>query len=464
MDLTFVIPKSKQTFSVYPPIGQGYIASYLRANSLDVSMLDFHRSATSYNKMLKELIKINSGFIGFTINTINFNTAKRTISEIQKNNKNIKILVGGPHVSALPKFSLESLNADFAVIGEGEKVTLEIIRRCKIGAGNFSDIPGICFRRRGKVVLNQGCNIIDDLDSLPFPSWDLMPPAMYRDTSGHLFSKRQPVASIITSRGCPHRCRFCASRIVHGTKLRKRSVKNVLDELQLLVKDYGVKEINICDDTFTEDRAHVISICKGIIRLGLGILWRTPVGVRLDTLDQELLGIMKKSGCYQLGLGIESFSKDILAENKKPLTQRSIEDKINLVKSSGIETFGFFIFGLPGETVKSAKKTLNFIRKTMLDYIWITYAIPLPGTDIFHNTYKDSDFDEIDWDRFYFIKPFNTCSLSRKVLKIFFLSSFLIAYFNPRRLWMIIINLRFRHLPKLFRFISKGLIGNILTK
>lgn len=462
MDFVFVIPRSEYAFSTQPYLGQGYIASSLIYGGFSVKILDFHRDKVSAKQAMPAILAHKAEFIGFTVYSSNFNLVKEYICEINKSNKNTKVLIGGPHVSALPEFSLKALNADFAIVGEGEQATLEIIRRCKDNNNDFNDIPGICSWNNGNVVINPGINIIEDLDELPFPAWELMPPREYKDTCGHLFAKRMPVASMITSRGCPHQCTFCAARTIHGTRFRTRSVENVIREIVFLIEHFGVKEINICDDTFTENREHAFRICQKIIELDLNIVWRTPVGVRLDTLDVDLLKVMRASGCYQLGFGIESFSKVVLEENKKSIVQDDIERKIKLVKSFGIETFGFFILGLPGETRKTIRETIDFIKKaSYLDYVWITFAVPLPGTQLFNRVYKGVDLSLIDWDKFIFQRAFNTCSLDEGTLKKFFFWGFFIAYSKPKRLFLIIKNLRINKINKLFKFIFRGVICNI---
>jgi len=463
MDIILVNSKARNSSSLFPPLGLGYIAGYLREQGFDPWLYDFQIAQDQGRSLMREVCREDVRLIGFGVDSINFLAVKKLITEVRAVRPSIRIVVGGPHVSALPEYSLTALQADYAIVGEGEKVVGEIMKSLCGGTVSLTQLSGIYELTQGQIRSRGGCAIIDDLAILPFPAWDLMLPSQYPDTAGHLFSKRSPVAPVITSRGCPHHCSFCSSRLIHGNKLRMRKPEQVVGEIEHLVKAYGVREINICDDTFTENRSHAIKICESISRAGLDITWRTPVGVRLDTLDEDLVRVMRISGCYQLGFGIESFSGDILRENAKPLTKSKIVETIRMVKKSGIETFGFFIFGLPGETEETARQTLQFIKNSELDYVWITYAVPLPGTILFNSLYGDTDLASIPWDTFHFNMPFETCSLPKRKLQRYFFEGFLIAYSNPRRFVRIIRNLRFRSLRKLGIFLVRVLKNNFLS-
>ena len=290
--------------SIFPamyPVGLGYIAAILKQNNYPVRILDYSKVASSLDYSIREIVNIRPDFIGITVYTFAHNIVKRMISEIRRLLPKAKIIIGGPQASALPKFSLEDMKADFAVVGEGERVMLEIVKRVESNYNYFDDIKGLAFWRDGNPVFNPGCNLIEDLDNLPFPSWELMPPNKYNYAAVDVMPKRFPAAPISTSRGCPYECTFCGSHPIHGRGFRKRSAQNVADEIEFLVSNYGVREINLLDEAFSEDRMHAISICEEMIKRKLDIVWRPLAGLRLDTLDDELLEIFKASGCYQLG-------------------------------------------------------------------------------------------------------------------------------------------------------------------
>lgn len=454
-------------FSVSYPMGLEYIAAILNQNNYPVKILDYSKKKYSLGNSAKEIIDAKPDFIGISLYSFNYITTKKMIFDIKKNIPETKIIIGGAHVSSLPKFSLEDTKADFAVVGEGEEVILEIIKRIETRYNYFDDIKGLAFWKDDRPVLTPGINLIDSLDSLPFPMWQFSSLSDYNETPGQIFSKRLPTAPILTSRGCPHQCSFCASRFIHGRDFRRRTAKNVVDEIGHLVNNYGVKEITIFDDTFSEDSSHAVSICKEIISRKIDIVWRTAVGLRLDTLSEELLKLFKRSGCYQLSFGIESFSDNVLHKAKKPISKSRIINKIKMVKGYDIETMGYFILGLPDDTEDSIKETIKFARDSELDFLSFTYAIPLPGTEIFNKYYKFSDLDSINWDNFNFYtnKPFKISNVSLRQLKKFYLVAYFSSYFKFKRLKNLInklIFIRKTRILKILNFIRSVIKGFLI--
>jgi radical SAM superfamily enzyme YgiQ (UPF0313 family) len=366
------------------------------------------------------------------------------------------MIVGGAHVSALPKESLEDLLCDFIIVGEAERVFVEVIKRMGAGQHSFMDMKGFAFWDGGKAVFNPGVNIIEDLDSLPFPIRGPFSNRKNDDVGGDIFSLRSPVATLLTSRGCPHHCTFCATHLVHGRNFRKRSVTNVVDEIEFLVKERGIQEINIVDDTFSEDRTHAAGICEEIIRRKLDIVWRTAVGLRVDTLDRDLLAVFKASGCYKLALGIESFSPDILKDIKKPVTRSQIEEKIALIKSFQIDVIGYFILGLPKDTEESVWETIRFARDSDLDFPYFSHAIPFPGTEIFKQRYKDEDVGRMDWNHFntFTSYSFNLSEIPPKRLKMLYFLGYFLCYFKIKRIKAALRSLIFYKKKKFFKIFS----------
>jgi radical SAM superfamily enzyme YgiQ (UPF0313 family) len=343
-------------------------------------------------------------------------------------------------------------------VGEGEEIILEIIKRVESGSNHFEDLNGLAFWKKEVPVLNPGINIIKDLEVLPFP----MRPPRALDVGGDIFSLRSPVASVLTSRGCPHQCTFCTSHVVHGRNFRKRSTKSVVDEIEFLVNQCGIREINILDDSFSEDKRHAISICEEIIKRDLDISWRAIVGLRADTLDREVLKAFKDSGCYKIAMGIESFSADVLGRSKKPLLRKGLHGTIGLIKSFQIATMGYFIIGLPGETEDSVLETIRFARESELDYPYFSKAIPLPGTDLFKQVYREFDVSKIDWSDFgtFSGQAFSLSRISSKKIKMYYAFAFASSYLKWRRIKRLFLDMtRSKHkgFSKLIRFIFRSL-------
>lgn len=427
-----VAPPFKALSKVYP-LGLGYLGAVLEENNYAVKIINYQEKGSfNIDVAIDEILEINPAFLGFTVNSVSYIATKKMIAKIKERGPKIRILVGGPHVSTLPKESLEHLLCDFVVVGEGEEIILEIIRRVESGINSFNDLKGLAFWDDKSPVLNPGINIIQDLDVLPFP----IRTPLCSDMGGDMFALKSPVASILTSRGCPHKCTFCASHFVHGRNFRKRSAKNVVDEIELLVNKHGVKEINIVDDSFSEDRQHAVSICEEIVKRKLNICWRTVVGLRADTLDRDLVGAFKASGCYKIGLGIESFSTDTLECIKKPLVKERLKERIALVKDFQIETVGYFILGLPGDTENSVLETIRFAADSDLDYPYFSRAVPLPGTDIFKRQYPNLDVVKINWDNFDFNAKyeFRLSQVLPERLKRYYVLAYFFSYLKFRRI------------------------------
>jgi radical SAM superfamily enzyme YgiQ (UPF0313 family) len=260
----------------------------------------------------------------------------------------------------------------------------------------------------------------------------------------------------MTSRGCPFRCSFCSSGAFLGRKLRLRSPKEVVDEIELLVNKYGVKEIHFEDDNFTLIKDHAKAICREIIARNIKIVWQSPNGVRIDSLDDELIYLMKESGCYRLAFGIESASQKILDRANKMIDLRKVPDAIKKVKKAGIEAHGFFILGLPGETRETAMETINFATKLSLDLANFALLVPLPGSQIFKECYG-ADIEKINWDEFNYFSGYTVGNLSLDNLRKFQKIALRKFYSNPKVAFNLLRRIRIRQIPYLFKVMMKYL-------
>lgn len=447
MKLKILLISSPQIESISAtyPLGLCYIAAVLKERNYDVEIFDYSKRPYSAKLFLQEVKKSNPDFIGFTVYSCFYNAIKEMIRILRNEFDMAKIIIGGPHVSALPAYSLEDMHADFAVVGEAELVMPEIIRRAGERCASFDDIKGLAYWSGNSLKFNPGCNLVLDLDRLPFPDRDILPINSYNETIGHIFIAKTPVAPILTSRGCPHHCIFCSTHVIHGRVFRRRSASNVVDEIEYLIRKYNVKEINFYDDTFSESPEHAIDICKEMTIRKLNISWRTAVGLRLSTINEELLGYFKASGCYQLSFGIESFSERLLSQIRKPISKFQIKEKIELIRRCGIETLGFFILGLPTDTEQSIWETINFARNSGLDFIIFTPLIPFPGSAIFEDIYNSKNKQLINWDHFNFNYgfKFELSKIPAAKLRKIYIFSYLYCHFAPKRIIKIMMNILF---------------------
>jgi anaerobic magnesium-protoporphyrin IX monomethyl ester cyclase len=369
------------SLSIVPSLGLGYLASCLKQAGHEVKILDALRDGLSAEHVVKAVQADQPDIVGVTVLTLFYKEA-RSLVRLLKQTCSCKVAIGGHHVTALPEASLTETTADFAVIGEGEQTIVHLASELE-GSARFEDVKGLAYRRNGSVVRNEPRPFIDNLDDIPFPQWDLIGLDRYPPISHGTIHHRFPNAPIITTRGCPYRCTFCAARRTAGTKLRKRSAGNVADEMEMLYRDFGIKEFHFEDDNFAFEKQHAYGICEELLRRDIRVEWSCPNGVRVDTLDDELLAIMKRSGCYMLALGIESASQHILDRVGKKLNIDAVPETVRRMRAHSILSMGFFILGLPGETEKTARETIEFAKKTDFDFVKFTHLVPLPGTEIF---------------------------------------------------------------------------------
>ena len=228
-----------------------------------------------------------------------------------------------------------------------------------------------------------------DLDALAPVAWDLIPPRRYPLLGHGILNRAHPVAPIQTSRGCPFPCAFCSAQSNMGARVRTRSPEAVVDEIARLVLDHGVREIHIEDDNFTFHRESAAEVCRLLVARRLDVVWACPNGVRLDSLDAELLRLMERAGCYSFGVGIESGSDSVLRAMRKQLTTAEILERLHLIRATtDIRTTGFFVLGFPGETRADLAATERFILRAPLDRIGVSPFVPTPESPAYRDLAK----------------------------------------------------------------------------
>lgn len=439
-------------------LGLGYIAAFLREHGHSVSMLDPEAQGIDYSSLISRVKMYNPDLVGISATTPDFANALK-ITELIRKNINAFIVLGGIHGSSLPEYILQRYPEifDAVCIGEGEITTLEICKFLEGKIKSLSDIKGICFRNGGSIVRTQPRPFIQDLDSLPFPARDLVDLNLYRP---HAFNFRKgKTVTIITSRGCPFQCTFCASKLTLGAKFRARSADNVLKEIKHLVKQYGVNHILIQDDIFTFDINRAKEICRKIIDANLEIEWYAFSQV--SKIDEELFSLMKRAGCYSIGFGIESADKEVLTNIRKPITIEQCEFAIRTAKKYNLKTQAFFVFGNKGDTKETISKTIKFACTLSPTFAFFNKLVPYPGTEIFREYFKDN-YKDIDWRDFvpYGVKTAcSTQTFSKRDLQLLAFKANLLFYFRPSQVLEIFKTIKSFHE---FKEYLKGAIGLIL--
>jgi len=396
MKILLIQPEYKDTWAA-PPLGLGYVAAALEGAGHEVKLVDYTLQPILEEEFKGQLVSYKPELVGISLMV-------RALPQVRELVKSIKevgdypIVIGGPQPSIAPDFTLRYTGADFAVLGEGEKTIVDFVSSLELGKESYNDIPGIASNLKEQgVVINPQRELIKDLDRIAFPAWHHILPSRYNLQPALTPVKEIPIAPLITTRGCPYKCNFCGGPLMWRQSFRMRSAKNIVDEIELLINEYGVKQIFLSDDNFTMQKDHAIAMCKEIIFRKIKIPWACPNGIRVDKVDDELLGIMHDAGCYLVGFGIESGSQEILNRAKKQLNLSRVAEVVKMAKRHKILTYGFFIIGLLGETKKTIRQTIDFAIKLPLDRAWFNVLVPYPGTEVFDLYAQGKSYDEIDW-------------------------------------------------------------------
>lgn len=372
---------------ITPPLSLGYLSSYLKAKGFACQIIDGLNLGLSVDELV--IRSKGSSLVGISCLSAYF----REVIDLSRRlkEKGFTVVIGGPHATALPELTLSETGADYIVCQEGELSLFELADALK-NKRPASGLAGVVTKDKNVLIKRQ---LISDLDSLAFPDWEQMDSRQYKKAPHGGLIKSFPVAPLTSTRGCPFECSFCASPRLWDKSIRFRSPENVVDEISYLIEKFGVKEIHFEDDNLTLKRSHIESICNLILKRKIKVNWATPNGVRADTLDLELLKLMKKSGCYFLAFGIESGNQGILDGINKKTGLEVIQKAVILAKKAGIVTQGFFIFGLPGETRQTIRQTVAFAKKLPLDKAQFLLLDVLPGSELWE---KLSGQYQSGWD------------------------------------------------------------------
>lgn len=423
-------------------MGLAYIAAVLKRKDVTVEILDCPALNISFKELRRKIDRSHPDLVGITCMSCQYPSALKVAKIVKEVDEETKTVLGGSHPTALPVQCLQERNVDVVVVGEGEYTTLELVESLE-ESSPLSKVDGIAYKQDGRIIVNPRRAPIVNLDELPFPAWDLLPMKDYPPAPHGAFVKKPPVTSMITSRGCPFRCSFCSSPILWGRLWRARSPRNIVDEIEYLYNVYGIREIHFEDDNFTLKKKRVIETCDEIIQRGLDIVWACPNGVRIDTLDEEILKKMKESGCYRLAFGIESGSQRILDGVKKDIKLRRVEETIKRAKDIGIETVGFFMIGLLEDNEQTVRQTIAFAKKLPLDQAEFGICTPFPGSELYDIAFKKGSLETRDWEKYDTFKAVSkTNALSTSDLERWQKRAFLEFYLRPRILIKTLLRVR----------------------
>ena len=434
MKVLLVHPPALATFQISAPLGLGYVGAALKKAGHEVEVLDLdlhHMPALSTVPVLRSF---RPDWVGISALTSQYPEAKRVASLSKE--FGAKVVLGGIHASAIPEFVLKDCRyIDYVVRGEGEKA-FPLLLEGDIG-------PGVYYRNNG-IIGGSTPEFIQDVDSLGKP-WSVLDIEKYSTNVTHgLAVRRSPTAPVLSSRGCPYGCTFCSSHQSLGKKIRLRSPKNFVDELEELHRVYNVQQFQILDDNFTFYPEHVRSVCQEILGRQLDIVWMLPNGIRADKVDEELLSLMKKAGCFYVAFGVESGSPRVLKEAHKSLDLDAVVKAAKLSEKLGLIAQGFFLVGFPGETKEDLEMTYKFAMSLPLDRISVNPIIPLPGSTIYDKVVRDGLLDPhtTDWSTYNRFDCFPYTGISREELAKFVKRINFKFYVRPKQILKILSRVR----------------------
>lgn len=410
MKILLINPKGLTKNEFYP-LGLLYLTSVLENKGYNVKLYDGGYLCS--NEKVLELIKdYRPDVCGITLYTTNLNLTFKLISLIKRIFPNIKIITGGPHATALPELTLkECPQIDFLVMGEGEETFIELLEilndRIKL-----PEIKGICYRENSNIKINLARPYIEQLDKIPFPSYHLVRNYSY---SGDPIKTGKKIGTIITSRGCPYKCVFC-NHAVFGRKYRRRTSKNVVDEIIYLKNELNIDEIYFQDDLFATQKEWLENFYNALDEKKVRVPWKC-LG-RIGILEKKDYEKMKKYGCYLIQFGVESGNNEILKDIKKGITKELAIKSFFDAKSSGLLTYAFFIVGHRLETYQTVKDTYNLLVSIKPDFVSFFVLVPFPGTEVYSLV---EEKEKYNWERIKYwhfeSNPISICSIREDKLE-----------------------------------------------
>lgn len=414
-----------------PGLGMLVLAAVARQRGYRVHLIDAKQAGASVDDVSRQIVGLQPDYLGISATTISVTNGARIAERVKALCPNVVTVLGGAHVSAIPERTLEAFpGIDFGIVGEGETSLFELLARLEDGRP-VDGVPGLAYRRDGRVQANPRAPYIDDLDALPLPGWDLLADFPHRFQPSLFSYPRTPVATLITSRGCPFSCSFC-DRSTSGKKGRMHSVDYVVRMCRHLA-GLGVRHIIFVDDLFTVRRQRVVDLCHAFLDEGFTFSWSCNSHPNL--LDLDTMKLMHRAGCWQIAYGIESGSQRILDVVKHEVRIPRMRETLRMTRAAGIRAKGYVMIGHPTEGLDSLAETAEFLKVVELDLCQITKFTPYPGTPAYPTIREHGSFDE-DWERMNAMNfMFIPTGLTEDVLETYFDHLYRTFYSRPDILW-----------------------------
>lgn len=365
--------------NTYPPLGLAYIGAALEEDGHDVKIFDLTLDPyrTIENK-IKDVTRFSPDIAG--ISTMSHNYANALdVAKYIKDETNTYIVFGGPHPTIMLEDVLKNKFIDCVMMGESEDTFLKMCRYFDTG---FYGIDGLCYKNNGNIIIQPKKNYIENLDDIHFPARHLLQLDKYKLVDDY----GDKMVTIISSRGCPYRCTYCYKGLF-GRTYRQRSPYNIIEEIKLCIEEFGYSSFYFIDDLFTFNLERVESLTSLMIKENLDIRWQCLA--RVNNATQKMFRQMKDAGCYKVHFGIESGNQQILNKVKKGITLEQIRNAVYYCKETDIKTKGYFMLGMPEDTVETMQDTLNFANELKLDDVMFSVTTPFPGTELWNSIDKN---------------------------------------------------------------------------
>lgn len=422
-------PESQRRFTrrgtLLPPLGLASVASALRQSGSRVRILDCEGQGLSWIDLTRDLERMKPDIVGITSTSFTMQQVARTARVAKETGA--FVVVGGPHASLQPQSLLEAhVHVDAVVQNEGEITMTELVDRVERGA-DLGGVPGVAFRKDGRIVLNEPRTPIADLDTLPFPAWDIIPPGAWKNYWDPRCNAH-PVVTLQTNRGCPYNCAFCSEFVIYGKGVRFRSAPKIVDEMEYCIERFGAKGVSIVDSIFTLRPALVEAVCDEIISRNLDVSWFC--NSRVDSLRDGMLPKMKKAGCIRIYFGVETGTTDGLIQVNKKATLGQAVEALSACKRHGVRSEAGFIMGLPRQTRKDMLATVEFAKRLNADSTQFSILLPLPGTAVF-DSMVEMGINIPDADGGFNLPNVSLCDLSCQELREMQKLAYRAVYLRP---------------------------------
>jgi anaerobic magnesium-protoporphyrin IX monomethyl ester cyclase len=438
------------------PIGLVSIAAVLEKEGYAVEIIDGDAEGLSLEETLQRTVAARPDYVGSTTMTATMEMTEKFFRALKNKLPGVRVILGGPHVSALPQRTLEECEEiDIVVKGEGEDTIVELMQMLESHQSLFQ-VKGIGFRENGRVVETGNRAWIADLGRLPLPAYHLLKYDRYYSYGWNKWVKghRAPLGIVFTGRGCFGKCNFCATKLVLGQRIRYFPFQKVRDEIDLLVKHYKIKVLYFQDDNFTANRRMVHEVCEHLIQKEYHEKLEIMVSSRVDTVNPETLRKMRMAGVRWICFGVESGNQQILDHMRKKITLAQVKEAFRLAREAGLFIAGNYMIGHIGERADTAMDTIDLACELDEDYASFAIAIPFPGTELYEHC-LEKGIPLPSWDDFGSVNsppiPLNDHLNAVELMKLRRLAT---SRFFKRPIYFLKLLSRFRPLPVITDFLK----------